>query len=136
MLNWLTPQIQAIPARRARDLLHEDRLDRRAAALAAELLVDADPEEAGLGHVVPELAREVRAVVILVPLELEGLVLRALGLDPVADRAAEVLFLVAEPEVHRGRLLGADSNERLIDDVRESMLPNRSATSARPGNDR
>jgi len=88
------------PGQRTRDLLHEDALDHRAAALATELLVDADPEEARLGHVVPELAREVRAVVVLVALELEGHLLRALVLDPVVDRAPEVVLLVAEPEVH------------------------------------
>ena len=62
----------------ARDLLHEDRLDRAVAALAAELLVDPDPEEARLGHVLPQLLGEVRAVVVLLALDLERVLLGAL----------------------------------------------------------
>ena len=91
-LNEVTPQSQLRPAR----------LDDRAAPLAAVLLVDADAEEAGRRQVVPELAREVRAVVVLVPLELVGLELGVLGLDPVAHGAPEVVLLAAEPEVHAG----------------------------------
>src|SRR5205085_472188 len=88
---------------RARDLLHEDRLDDRAAALAAELLRDAEAEEACLRHVVPELLRGVGAVVVLLHLELERVLLRALVLDPLADHGAKVLLFLAVAEVQRHR---------------------------------